>query len=109
MSGTTSLTSDLGTEALLPALPKFSLKRMFPWISVVGAGQDDGFYFQGEEEVPQMMGLNVDLSSCLHIPGLLRIIDNAASALTNVMEWYSEFVHQLTHVCRLLKRKWSRE
>ena len=51
----------------------------------------------------------LDFSPSLYIPGVLHILHNMTEGLSGSLKDWDKFVKLLTHVSRLLGRKWSRQ
>ena len=51
----------------------------------------------------------LDFQNILRIPGILHIVHGAVEDTIQVLSHGHEFIQQLTHVCHLLRRPWSRQ
>ena len=82
---------------------------------------DDGFEFHPEDRdelvvrsddgVDDALGDTVwlNLTKSVSIVGLLHIIHNATDGLELSLSHYSQWLHQVKHAARLLRRRYSRE
>ena len=74
-----------------------------------GAGSDS----DGEGDVGlishRLSSCTIDLSRIHHVSGPMHIIHNVTDDPSKVLLWWDAYAEQLTHVCRLLTKPWSRE
>jgi hypothetical protein len=107
----TAITADMGTERVLPRFPVTSIKDMFAWDFPQHGG--DGFVVEDDTVQVQarvdMHELEIDFSHTVYVPGPLHILHNATKDLSSVMEWFSDYLQQLSQICRLLRRPFLRE
>eukprot|EP00971_Amphidinium_carterae_P350784 6491737-Amphidinium_carterae.1 len=61
--------------------------------------------FQQEFD-PRQARLSVDLSSVLHVPGVLHITHNAQRQLNQVLTCYTPWLSDLKALCKLLREPW---
>ena len=52
--------------------------------------------------------LHLDLSKEVFIPGLMHVTHNITAGLHDILKQWTHFLEMLTHVCRLVRAKWSR-
>ena len=53
--------------------------------------------------------LTIDLTRTIFIYGILHTISNCTKDLgKGGLQWYDKFLEYLTHICRLLSRRWSK-
>jgi hypothetical protein len=123
LSRTFSFTGDLGTESRISGFAGSARQLMGDWIATplhegphaeVDVGQDGlQFDFQPlHAEPPDQQApdeYDVDLRTSMFIVGTLHVVHNATEQLGTAMPQWKDFIEQLTHVCRLLKKPWSRQ
>ena len=112
-----SVHTDYGTESGISRMPPIPLQEVLPyWHSEEAAQpaqeecfideadelhvQDDG-HFVGDMNVSPL----VDLSGSLEGPDMMHIIHNATNDLENVTEGYSDTLHKLSLLCKLISNK----
>ena len=101
----------MGTERILPRFPVTPIKDMFAWDFPQSGG--DGLVIEDDTvHVPARVDdheVQVDFSHTVYVPGPLHIVHNATKDLNSVVEWFSEYLQQLSQICRLLRRPFLRE
>jgi hypothetical protein len=102
-NSTIAFTTDFGVESLIVDTPRFHLNSLFPW----AFEPDDGFH--NEVGVVAHDAGVVDLSQSLGVIGLLHIIHNAVNDLNKSMDYFREFVDQLTIISRTLATMHSKQ
>ena len=50
----------------------------------------------------------INLHSCLYIPGVLHVVHKATEELSNVLIHFEAYIDELSHLTRLLNKRWSR-
>ena len=127
MNETLSWTGDLGVESGMPGFKgnvcrlfgDWALQEAFPQDFERASEQELGSEFDfalpaeaaegnGIARLQRLKEFNLDFTRSIYIPGLLHIMHNLTEGLDRAMSWWKEFVSRLTHVCRLLGRKWKR-
>eukprot|EP00971_Amphidinium_carterae_P351729 6492256-Amphidinium_carterae.2 len=114
-----SLTTDFGTEFLLPTVAPMPLREILSWtVATVPTAEllASEFHAEGSEMSLECFRDNMDatddvsmsFSSCLGLPGMLHVIHNAASDVLKVTPFIDSQVHCLSLVCDLLSRSASR-
>ena len=58
---------------------------------------------------PDTSGPTIDISEVFHMGGPQHAIHGIVKDLPTSMHWWSDFVLQLTHVCRLLNKSYTRD
>ena len=132
LNGTISWTADLGVESGLNTFRGNVCALFGDWAKAEafpelyenapeddpagrGAAEFDFLPDASTAVVPRMdldrerlKDFNLDFTQSIYIPGPLHIMHNLTEGLGKAMKWWTPFVARLTHVCRLLKRKWNR-
>ena len=136
LNGTITWTADLGVESGLNTFRGNACAMFGDWVlgeidgnllsdpaEVAGAGVaeaqgSEGFDFTSvgrDSSAPNpdlyaaMRAYNLDFTQSIYIPGPLHIMHNLTEGLGTAMSWWSELILRLTHLCRLLGRKWNRQ
>ena len=130
-----SFTGDMGTESNIPLFRGRMVDLHGDWILQGGQQADEhvvdqiggadgmpGFHIvdehaaeaegPGEEAdggAADDASLFLDLTKSLFICGLLHVVHNITEGIVAVMVWAPTFVEMLTHLTRLLKKRWSRQ
>ncbi|CAK0859616.1 unnamed protein product [Prorocentrum cordatum] len=52
---------------------------------------------------------DVNCCTSIYVPGMLHIVSNITRDLSAHLEWCSQFLAYLTHICRMLSRSWTRK
>lgn len=95
MCSTFAFVGDLGTESQLPGFRGRLADLFGDWAVDTGDAA-------GESAV-------VDLTRALYAGGVLHVVHKATEELGAVLHHWQHFLEELTHVTRLLGRKWSRQ
>ena len=114
LSGTTSITSDMGTEGYLCGVGRCELRDLIPYAQTWSSSQETCAAASDDEgtllsQVFEQEALAVDLSLCLPFPGLLHIADNAFKTLESALQWYQSFFESLQVVTSFLSNPWSKQ
>eukprot|EP00971_Amphidinium_carterae_P095361 1886900-Amphidinium_carterae.2 len=127
---TFSRTGDFGTESGMSGTVSDIAALQGPWICQQApclAWQEDNFHImlpqQGHvansedfefeclsvgDRAYAGESLSYDLTSELFVPGIMHITHNITGSLHTVLREWTHFTNLLTHVCRLLRNKWSK-
>ena len=123
LNGTLTWTADLGVESWLNGF-KGNVRTLFgDWARAEALPEnfapaereapvafEDAVPFVGQEHVlPQKLRpFNLDFTESIYIPGPLHTMHNLTENLKTAMAWWESIVARLTHLCRLLEKKWNR-
>jgi hypothetical protein len=107
-----AFTTDFGTERGLGAVGQVRLASLFPWLEPPAFRFDDvggalfgiGDAFENIADGDRI----VNLASTVHIPGSLHILHNMTKDMLNVLQYSDVWVSQLSSICKLLSRSWSK-
>ena len=101
-----TLTTDLGTEYLLPKVAPVDVNELFPWLQQHHPGLEK----EGAEMELLLDDPTVHLSfnNAMGLPGLLHIIHNAAADVLTVTPLLDQQIANLGLVCDLLSNGQSR-
>ena len=108
--GVVSLTSDLGTEALLTSIPPIPITRFFDYAVEQTEGGEALEDLEGTlpDDPSDLGGVCVDLSNAWHFPGLLHVVDNAGKSLESALVWYDTFLTYLKAISSMLTQPWTK-
>ena len=123
LNGTLTWTADLGVESGLNSFKGNVCTLFGDWAKAEALPDNFAqmeheapFDFQdavpvgGQEQVfpEKMRPFNLDFNRSIYIPGPLHIMHNLTENLKTAMVWWESFIARLTHLCRLLQKKWNR-